>query len=524
MKTIQRILSTAIAVLALFSCQNDDPELSSDKTITSFSFRAIDNPGLSSDVQGTFAGEGIQFTLPAGVSLTALKPTIVLPPGISISPASGVPVDFTNPVDYTVTAKDKSTKKYTISVTTQPVLSSNKTITSFSFLKTDNPTLSGDVQGTISGPNILCTVPAGVSVTALKPTITHTGSAVNPVSGIANNFTTPVTYTVMAEDGSSLEYSVTVSVSEEGPVVYVAGGQVFFGTRYARIWKDGTGTSITYGTYNTSLSSIFVSDNTIYVAGNEVVGNSIATYWAIENGVQLPTSSLRETVNDSYANSIYVSDNNDIYVAGQEFYSNVGTIAKVWKNGTATHLTSKAGAAHSVFVSGNDVYVAGWEETTTGTNAKVWKNGIETILSPDDQKSLARAVFVSGGTVYVAGQYWNGSTYITKVWKDGVAEEIEPQSIGSEPSSIFVDNGNVYVTGHQVVDGFYKAVLWKNGSGTVLPGSGTSEATSVYVHNGDVYVAGWETNNDGKLVAMLWKNGVGTPLATDAFAYSVFVK
>ncbi|WP_160143714.1 hypothetical protein [Chryseolinea soli] len=522
---IMTVVILSVALSGFISCRNDEPVPSSEKSITSFSFRAAENPNLSSDVQGTISGAAIHCILPAGVSVTALKPTIVHT-GNAISPASGVSTDFTNLVNYTVTAQDRSTQAYAISVTvTPPVLSSDKTIASFSFLKTDNPTLSDDVQGTINGQNILCTLPAGVSVTGLKPTVVHTGSSINPASGAAHDFTAPAAYTVTAEDGSTLSYTISVSVSESGPSVYVVGGQRFFGTSYARVWKNGTGANLTNGTYNAYATAVSISGNTFYAAGNQSIGNSFATYWKRENDVELPTPKLNETVNDAYANSIYVSDNNDVYVAGQENHgAGIGFKAKVWKNGVATTLTASSGAAHSVFVSGNDVYVAGWEEITTGWVAKVWKNGVATSLSPVDQRAYGHSVFVSGNDVYVAGQYWNGTTYLICVWKNGTLEIIDPNTPGSDVSSIFVSNGDVYLVGNEIRNNAYNAKVWKNGTGTFLSSSAGSDAKSVYVYDGDVYIAGWEYDSDGKQVATLWKNGVASPLATDAFAYSVIVK
>jgi len=515
----------SMALPGLISCGDDEPAASSDKFITSFSFRAADNPDLLSDVQGVISGEGIHCVFPAGVSVTALKPTIVYT-GVAVSPASGISTDFTNVVNYTVTAADHSTLTYAVSVTvTPPVASSNKTITSFSFLKADNPMLSGDVQGTINGQNVLCTFPAGVSITTLKPTIVHTGSSVDPASGAVHDFTTPAAYTVTAEDGSTQVYTISVSISESAPSIYVVGGQFFSGTSYARVWKNGTGTSLTNGTHNAYATAVFVAGNTFYAAGNQTIGNSWATYWKRENDMDVSTPNLNETTNDAYANAIYVSDNNDVYVAGQENHgAGAGVIAKVWKNGTATALTTASGAAHSVFVSGSDVYVAGWEETATGWNAKVWKNNVATTLSPEDQKAYARAVFVSGNDVYVAGQYWNGTAYVIKVWKNGIPEIINPDTQGSEVSSIFVSGGDIYLVGNEIRDNAYNAKVWKNGTGTFLSSTSGSDARSVYVHNGDVYIAGWEYNGEGKQVATLWKNGVASPLATDAFAYSVIVK
>jgi hypothetical protein len=520
---MKKIFSIAVALFIFFSCQNDDPAVSSEKSITSFSFLVIDNPSLSDDVNGVIAGNEIHVTFPAGVLVASLKPSIVYQ-GNSIGPASGTAVDFSNPVNYTVTAKDNSTRVYTILVTVTPVLSSSKTITSFVFLKVNNPTLSADVSGVIDGQSIVCKVPAGIAVTGLIPTVVHNGNSLNPGSETANNFSAPVMYTVTAEDGSTQVYTATVLVMQESPVVYVAGGKVISGTSYVTVWKDGVATTLTNGAYNASGSSVFVSDNAFYVAGYQSIGHKWATYW-IENGIASATQELNETINDAYANSIYVTENNDVYVAGQENHgAEIGFIAKVWKNGTATALTTKSGAANSVFVSGNDVYVAGWEETATGWNAKVWKNGNATTLSPDDIKSQALAVFVSAGNVYVAGQYWNGTAYVIKVWKNGVAQLINPDTEGSDVAAIFVSNDDVYLAGREVVNNVSKAKIWKNGVETVLSNVHGSEARSIYLHNGDVYVAGWEPDENGTLVAILWKNGEATPLASNAFAYSVMVK
>ncbi|HEY5745592.1 MAG TPA: hypothetical protein VIU12_05930 [Chryseolinea sp.] len=519
------VLLLCIALSGLISCRNDEPVPSSEKSITSFSFLAVENPNLSADVRGTISGKEIHCVFPAGVSVAALKPTVVHT-GNAISPASGTSADFTSVVNYTVTAEDRSTQTYAISVTvTPPVLSTEKTITSFSFLKTDNPALSADVQGTISGQNVVCALPAGASAAALKPTLVYIGSSVSPASGAAHDFTTPATYTVTAEDGSTQAYTISVSVSESGPSVYVVGGQRFFGTNYARVWKNGTGANLTDGAYNAYATAVFVSGNTFYAAGNQTIGNSLATYWRRENGVELSTPKLNETVNDGYANSIYVSDNNDVYVAGQENHgAGIGTIAKVWKNGAVTALTTSSGAAHSVFVSGNDVYVAGWEEVATGWIAKVWKNGVATNLSPADQRAYAHAVFVSGNDVYVAGQHYNGTTFVLEVWKNGISEIIDPNTPASDVSAMFVSDGDVYLVGNEVRNGQYNAKVWKNGTGTFLSSAAGSDAKSVYVYDGDVYIAGWEYDNDRKQVATLWKNGVASALATDAFAYGVIVK
>ncbi len=91
------------------------------------------------------------------------------------------------------------------------LLSSAKAITAFSF-----SALSPAVNGTINeaAKTIALIVPASTNRTALVPTITISEKAiVDPASGAAKDFTNPVIYTVTAEDGSTVTYTVTVSLS-----------------------------------------------------------------------------------------------------------------------------------------------------------------------------------------------------------------------------------------------------------------------------------------------------------------------
>lgn len=89
-----------------------------------------------------------------------------------------------------------------------------KNITSFSFA-------SPAAAGTVSASTIAVTVPFGTDVTTLVATFTTNGESVKvgdvaQVSGTtANNFTSPVTYTVTAKDASTKTYVVTVTVAPE---------------------------------------------------------------------------------------------------------------------------------------------------------------------------------------------------------------------------------------------------------------------------------------------------------------------
>ena len=61
--------------------------------------------------------EEIDIEVENGTDVTKLAPTITVSTDATVSPASGVITDFSNPVEYTVTAEDGTTKVYTVTVT-----------------------------------------------------------------------------------------------------------------------------------------------------------------------------------------------------------------------------------------------------------------------------------------------------------------------------------------------------------------------------------------------------------------------
>ena len=169
----------------------------SSKAISMFGFTTQSVSGVVSEATHT-----IVVTVPYGTDVSALVPTISIT-GASISPASGVARNFTSPVVYTVSAVDSSMQAYTVQVTVAS--SYAKAITAFTFA---SPAAIGSVSE--SAHTIALTVPYSTDVTSLVPTITITGASVSPASGIAQNFTNPVTYNVTAADSTTQSYIVTV--------------------------------------------------------------------------------------------------------------------------------------------------------------------------------------------------------------------------------------------------------------------------------------------------------------------------
>jgi hypothetical protein len=176
----------------------------SDKAITAFDI-------MSPVIATGFIDEGtktIAVTIPYsyGTAVTSLIPTIKHT-GVSVSPPSDTAQDFTGSVSYTVTAADGSTETYTVMVTVAST--SDKAITGFNITSPVNAT--GSINE--GAKTIAVAVPYGTVLTGLTTAITHTGASINPASGAVQNFTSSVFYIVAAEDGSTVTYTVTVTVT-----------------------------------------------------------------------------------------------------------------------------------------------------------------------------------------------------------------------------------------------------------------------------------------------------------------------
>ena len=97
-----------LAILMVFaSCQKK----STEKQIISFVF-------VSPDVEATIDNDNMNITatVPYGTDVTRLTPVITVSEGATVNPASGMPMDFTRPVIYTVTAEDGSQASYAVTV------------------------------------------------------------------------------------------------------------------------------------------------------------------------------------------------------------------------------------------------------------------------------------------------------------------------------------------------------------------------------------------------------------------------
>ena len=149
----------------------------------------------------------VVLDFPAGTDVSHLTPTITISNYATIEPESGVAQDFTNPVYYTVTAMNGTTAQYMVEAVVHDA-ENEKSILSFRFDALDEEGAIDEIARRIS-----FLLPAGTDVTELVPTIeVSEGATVEPASGVAQDFTNPVNYTVTAQNGTTAVYTVTVIV------------------------------------------------------------------------------------------------------------------------------------------------------------------------------------------------------------------------------------------------------------------------------------------------------------------------
>lgn len=318
--------------------------------------------------------------------------------------------------------------------------------------------------------------------TKKEPVVYMAGSYYTKASAVELPVYWKGTEMVQLSDKNGFTSSIYVSNGD----VYVAGGE-YANTNFqkAMYWKNGVAVSLTDGSTSGDYAyDIFVSGSDVYVSGSvyDADRGVRAVYW--KNGTRVDLNTPCNCTNEARATGITVSGD-DVYVAGWGYElddrgHSIPTLYS-WKNGTATKLIEGTETT-DITVSGGNVYVAGrgWFSGTQ-VGAKYWKNGTPVTVSASDATyDAANAIFVSGTDVYVAGFSDDGTA---KYWKNGTAVTIASGIVGNNNSGaellgIYAAGNDVYVGGREYSHEFSPdnkittttstVSYWKNGKRTVL--------------------------------------------------------
>jgi eukaryotic-like serine/threonine-protein kinase len=447
------------------------PPPSSEKIITSFVFTVSKNAGLSTNATGIIKPDSIIINVPQGTNLLSLIPDITHT-GVRVSPENNTAQNFTSPVNYTITARDGSTKNYVVKVSYQ---SSSNIITSFIFKASDNPGFTSDVAGVIGTDTIKVYLPPGSNATSLLPSIIHTGVSLVPASNTAQNFTLPVSYRVTAEDGSTKTYVV---ICGSNKYVYVGSTDGYVYALEALTgelkWKYQTGAGI--------LSSPALYNNTLYIGSNDKYLYSL--------------NALTGTLNwRFFANSASVSEapviaNGQVYFCGFNSALSVGNEGYLFSVNAATgvqnwrYLIDYGGAP---VVDNGSVYAgsasSGIFSVSAITGVQNWRyDGGIIRVNP----ALVNGKLYCGGEIGVA--FALNAVSGSELWRNS-------SSMGSNSnSSPTIANGNMY-TGNGKLYAFDTAtwtIKWQFTSNGTSTGAGSGLFSSPVISNGIVFCG----NND----------------------------
>jgi hypothetical protein len=286
-----------------------------------------------------------------------------------------------------VVAADGTKQSFTVTVNV--ATTSAKDLTTFSFEAADNPSLSSDVTATITGTTITATLPFGTNVTALKATFTTTGTSVRvgsntQVSGTtANDFTNPVTYTVVGADGSTKNYTVTVTLASSSSKDITAFGFTMAANPSLPndVTATITGTTITatvpFGTDITALKATFTT-----TGASVKVGSTVQTSGTTANDFTNPvtyTVTAADNTTKSYTVTVSVADGSSKAIMAFSFLmSDNGNLpADVTATITGTAITANVPA-------GTDVTALVATFTTTGASVSVGTTPQVSGTTPND--------------------------------------------------------------------------------------------------------------------------------------------
>ncbi len=391
---------------------------------------------------------------------------------------------------------------------------STKAIISFTLLQANGALLdTTDLTVTIKNDSILVGVPAGTDVTALLPKITWKGVILTPSAFDVQNFSTPVTYTVKAEDTSSRKYVVVVTHRPIRNRVFVGGsGNNFYcldSETGVKKWSyTGTGW-FSYASpafkdsivYTTSTDHYIYAFHALtgkvlwkYLAGSVSLTSSVTvsgnTVYASGDNMLYALNPLNGSVKWSYTAGYYISagsvvDNGVVYFGCDDSYvyaldAATGNFKWKYAMGNISNYSGLALANGILYIGSRDTYVHAIN-ATTGTLAWKYNTGVSLEASSPT---------VVNGVVYIAGWYdvpgftKKGSVYALNAATGTLAwEGLTNTGFSSSP---LVSNGILYVSGDGGV--FYAlnassgTQLW---SKQIYP-NGSSAA----VANGNVFIGG----------------------------------
>jgi len=182
-------------------------------------------------------------------------------------------------------------------------------------------------------------VPFGTNVTNLVPTITHTGISLSPGSGVTQNFTGSVNFTVAAEDSTQQTYAAAVLITQNSEALMTSFSLP--GALEVNISTTGTGNEtinilMPFGTDVSNLIASFTASVNAVVKINNVVQISgvTANNFTSPKLYKIISEDSSTTVN--YTTTVAFAQNTEALITSFTFPGSIETIISTTGTGNET--------------------------------------------------------------------------------------------------------------------------------------------------------------------------------------------
>lgn len=331
-----------------------------------------------------------------------------------------------------------------------------------------------------SGDSLYVELPPGTYLKNLVPEITHTGKSISPASGVHQNFSSPVVYTLTNQDGSTTRTIVNAVIMQPKSIVFVGINDnkllALDAMNGTLKWAFEGGGSFAYSspTYKDGILYSGCTDNYVY-AINPLTGKMIWKFYAGETGVESDAICVDSTV--------YAGSNDDHLYA-----INAITGELRWKFRTNANVSS------SPVISGDTVYFGSSDSQFYALRATdgslIWQFSTQGMINQSAATLYDNTLFFGSrdGHVYAV----DAATGQEK-WK------FSSGGISFEMSSPTIKNGILYIGGWYdlsqmtragsvyAIDANNGQLIWES-----LKGIGFS--SSPFINNEFLYISGDDLN------------------------------
>jgi len=328
-------------------------------------------------------------------------------------------------ISFAISCKKESTPK-------NPETPTDKITATYSVRKTDSTLFDNDdiIINTV-GDSVKITLPATTDVTKLIPDIKADGAIITPKSGVRQDFSKPVTFTV-TKGSITKTYIFSVRLDKLKNVVYFGGEDNNFYALNAKkgtvLWKYASPGNFSYSTPTLVNGTIYTTnvDHNLY-ALNPLSG---AVKWKFATGSTTISSPV-------VANGTVYFGSDDHYVYAVDAVS--GNLK--WKYLTSQNVDSSPVAENGiVYIGSADGYLYAFDGATGSIKWMYYTGSLIVESSP----------VISNGVVFVGAR--NGNLYAVNTANGQLKWSFSTGGISMEHSRPIINNGVVYVASWYNID------------------------------------------------------------------------